>query len=207
MIISHKYKFIFFALPKTGTHSIRFALRPHLGENDEEHVALFHNSKFDIQEFETRNNGHFSVKEILPHLSEEVWNTYYKFTFVRNPWDRFVSAVVFKNKQLQNRTEFVSPFIDKFIHKPNFIDNIFYKPQYDYLTDNNGKQCMDFIGKTENMEADYHKICNHLGIPIEKIDVRNSTSRKGYQDILSPESKIKIEEIYKNDVEHFSYSF
>jgi hypothetical protein len=178
-----------------------------LDESDEEHVALFHQSKFDIEEFKTRNNGHFSVQEIQPHLSEEIWNSYYKFTFVRNPWDRFVSAVVFKNKQLQNHPELVQPFIEKFIHKPNFTQNIFYKPQYDYLVNQKGKQCMDFIGKTENMESDYHKICNHLGIPIEKIEVRNSTSRKQYQNVLSEKSKLKIEEIYKNDINEFGYSF
>lgn len=207
MIISHKYKFIFFAIPKTGTHSIRFALRPHLGEQDEEHVALFHQSKFDIEEFKNRANGHFSVQEIQPHLTKEVWDTYYKFTFVRNPWDRFVSAVIFKNKKLQEVPQLVPQFIEKFLDKMNFTDNLFYKPQYDYLIDDNGKFEMDFVGKTEDMEQDYQKICKHLGIPIEQIDQRNSTKRKQYKDVLNDKTKQKIEEIYQNDIKHFSYSF
>lgn len=207
MIISHKYKFIFFALPKTGTHSIRFALRPHLGEHDEEHVALFHQSKFDIEEFKTRNNGHFSVQEIMPHLRKEVWDTYYKFTFVRNPYDRFVSAIVFTNKNLQKHPALVKPFIEKFVTKPGFEENIFFKPLYDYLINEAGNFCMDFIGKTETMEQDYQKICTHLGIPIESIGIENSTKRNTYQEALSPLSKLKIEEIYKNDIEKFRYSF
>jgi hypothetical protein len=48
MIISHKHKFIFFAIPRTGTHAIRFALRPFLGEEDWEQVGLFKNSLIPI---------------------------------------------------------------------------------------------------------------------------------------------------------------
>ena len=41
MIISHQHRFIFAAVPKTGTHSVRQALREHMSEEDIEQVGLF----------------------------------------------------------------------------------------------------------------------------------------------------------------------
>ena len=39
MIISNRHRFIFFAVPKTGTHSVRQALRPFLADDDMEQVG------------------------------------------------------------------------------------------------------------------------------------------------------------------------
>ena len=40
MIVSHRHRSIFFALPHTGTHAIRAALRPFLGSDDWEQEGL-----------------------------------------------------------------------------------------------------------------------------------------------------------------------
>lgn len=94
MILSHKHKFIFLCNGKTGTTSIEKALQP-------------------FQEGEEYN---FYIKGVCPNrhvypaiikacLPKDVWNSYYKFTFVRNPWDLFVSSWKYRYsrhlKQLQ----------------------------------------------------------------------------------------------------------
>ena len=96
MIVSHKHKFIFIAIPKTATHAIRFALRPHLGNEDWEQVDLFHKSRLPFNDFKNINHGHISAIEAKKVLGEEVWDNYFKFSFVRNPYDRFVSYAFFK---------------------------------------------------------------------------------------------------------------
>ncbi len=48
MIISHRHRYIFFAVPKTGTHSVRTALRPYMDEADQEQVGLFVQKRFSI---------------------------------------------------------------------------------------------------------------------------------------------------------------
>jgi hypothetical protein len=205
MIISHKHKFIFFPIPKTGTHSIRFALRPYLDEQDEEHVALFHHSKFNIEEFKDRNNGHFSVQEIRPHLNEKVWNTYYKFCFVRNPFDRFVSTCFFKNPLIQKNTEKATAIMKLIAKKELKNKSLFYRPQLHYLIDFNGEIAIDFIGKLENMQTDYELICKKINIPILTLDQLNTSTHENYSDYYDKELEQLVLELYFEDFQKFNY--
>ena len=50
MIISNLHRFIFVAVPKTGTHSVRQALREHMGPDDLEQVRLFVEKRFPMPE-------------------------------------------------------------------------------------------------------------------------------------------------------------
>jgi hypothetical protein len=207
MIISHKYKFIFFAIPKTGTHSIRFALRPHLGSEDEEHVGLYHHSRLNIDAFKDRINGHMSVKEIRPYISDEIWNTYYKFCFVRNPWDRFVSAVFFKNKEIQENEKYAAALMKYTIEEASTTKGMFYRPQTGYLTNDEEQLAMDFIGKTETIQADYNKICKYLGIPSQQLEQVNTSKHKDYSRYYDTELKEKVANFYQQDIENFNYQF
>jgi hypothetical protein len=205
MIISHKHKFIFFPIPKTGTHSIRFAVRPYLDEQDEEHVALFHHSKFNIEAFNDRKNGHFSVQEIRPHLSDEIWNTYYKFCFVRNPFDRFVSTCFFNNPQIKNNPEMASAFLKLIAKKELKNKSLFYRPQQHYLIDRNGDIAINFIGKLENMQADYELICEKIKIPMRTLDQLNTSMHENYATYYDEELEQLVVELYLEDFQKFNY--
>lgn len=207
MIISHKHKFIFFAIPKTGTHSIRFALRPYLADEDEEHVSLFHNARLNIDDFKDRANGHMSVQEIRPHITDEIWNSYFKFCFVRNPWDRFVSTVFFKNEHVQQEDKYAYPLMKYTIDKETDNTSLFYRPQTAYLIDEANNLAMDFIGRTENMQADYETICKHLNIPCQQLERKNTSQHHHYHNYYDNELQQKVGSLYRQDIENFGYSF
>ena len=71
MIVSGLHKFIFAAIPKTGTHSVRQALRAHLGPQDLEQVGLFVQKKFPIPELARLQHGHLSLAQVQPYLRPE----------------------------------------------------------------------------------------------------------------------------------------
>lgn len=98
MIISHQHRFIFAAVPKTGTHSIRQALREHLSADDIEQVGLFVNKRFPYEDLAAIRHGHLSLEQVRPYLGEEAFGQYFKFAFVRNPYDRFVSYCAFMTR-------------------------------------------------------------------------------------------------------------
>lgn len=79
MLISHKYKFIFIHNPRTGGTSIRKMLYPCLSETDikgsDNNPYYFHSTALELQQ----------------EIPSDIWNSYFKFVFVRNPWDKAVS--------------------------------------------------------------------------------------------------------------------
>ena len=99
MIISALHKFIFVAIPKTGTHSVRRALREHLGLKDIEQVGLFVQKQFPIPDLAQLQHGHLSLEQVRPYLSPETFKACFKFAFVRNPFDRFVSYCAFITRE------------------------------------------------------------------------------------------------------------
>ena len=207
MIISHKYKFIFFAVPKTATHAIRFALRPHLGQDDEEHVFSFKPSKLNIDAFQDRKNGHFTVDEIKPYLSEEIWNTYYKFSFVRNPFDRFISLCFFHFKALKHTSEHVDQLVLKFASSSSESKPELFKPQTRFLYDGGRQTPLDYIGRFENIQNDFNKVCHTLNIPSTKLEMINSSIHEPYLTYYKNEDLLDlVEEMYKEDILHFGYS-
>ena len=207
MIISHKYKFIFFAVPKTATHAIRFALRPHLGPDDEEHVFQVKNTKFNIPEFQDRKNGHFTVDEIKPHISDEVWNSYYKFSFVRNPFDRFISLSFFHFKALKNSSGHINQLLIKLAKAKTESRPEMFKSQTVFLYENDRQTPMDFIGRFENIQSDFNKFCDLMNIPATDLQEVNSSNHKHYLEYYqSNELRELVQLLYEDDIHHFNYT-
>ena len=98
MIVSHSHRYIFTAIPKTGTHSVRRALREHMVDGDIEQVGLFADKRFPFEELAAARHGHLGLAQVRPFLGEEVFASYFKFAFVRNPFDRFVSYCAFMTR-------------------------------------------------------------------------------------------------------------
>ena len=87
MILSHEHKFIFISNGKTGTSSIETALRSY------QEGAAF---KIGVE-------GLYTPKHVPPvvlrsQLGPKIWDEYFIFTFVRNPWDWFVSQYFWNHK-------------------------------------------------------------------------------------------------------------
>ena len=74
MIISSLHKFIFVAIPKTGTHSVRQALARTHGPDDIEQVGLFVNKRFPIAELARAQHGHLGLQQVRPYLRPEEWD-------------------------------------------------------------------------------------------------------------------------------------
>ena len=207
MIISHKHRFIFFAVPKTGTHSIRQALRPHLDSGDEEQVRLFEQHSFSQPELKAVGHGHLSVQQVRPVLGAETFDRYFKFAFVRNPWDRFISFCAFISRATGRFEDDPHGFMARMIHSPPPLQQMLYQPQAALLTDQDGRLAMDFVGRVEDMEQDYQRICQHLQLEARPLEQVNSSRHRPYVDYYSPQLRDVVAEKYQQDIEMFGYRF
>lgn len=205
MIISHKHKFIFFAIPKTGTHSVRQALRQQLGPDDIEQVGLFVQKRFSFPELKDFTSGHVSVNQIRPVLGEKVFNEYYKFAFVRNPFDRFVSYCSFMSRDTgafaAQPREFMKYILTEL--KPN--DHLLYMSQYEFIVDQNEKLAVDYVGRNESMQDSYSRICLEIGIPATELSIVNSSQHRPYMEYYDDEIHSLVSNVYGKDIDMFGY--
>jgi hypothetical protein len=207
MIVSHTHRFIFAAIPKTGTHSVRQALREHLGDNDIEQVGLFVNKRFPFAELAATRHGHLGLAQVRPFLGEEVFASYFKFAFVRNPFDRFVSYCAFMTRQSGEFDRAPQQVMRHVLFQLRPMQHILFQPQYTLLVDADGKLLSDCVGRVEEMQESYDAICVRIGIPSRPLEQVNSTRRGDYRQYYDQQLIDGVSELYRRDLDLFGYGF
>ena len=205
MIISHKHRFIFFAVPRTATHTIRQALRAHLGEEDWEQQMLTRVQTIPIPEISAIKHGHVSFQQIERRLSTENWATYFKFSFVRNPLDRYVSICFFLNRQNHEFTGNEVACMKQGLEIPRFRQRILVVPQSGLLTDAEGTIAMDYVGRYELLQTSYDEICRHIGIESVRLTKTNTSNHMSYENYYDEALRDRISRFYRSDFELFGY--
>lgn len=206
MIISFARKFIFAAIPKTGTHAVRQALRANLAPEDIEQVGLFVERKFPIPELAALGHGHLTLQEVRPHLPPEQFDSFFKFAFVRNPFDRFISYCAFMTRvrgELETKPHQVMRF---YIDKPQW-QHVLFQPQHHFVCDAAGSLLTDYIGRVEEMQQSYDHIAHRIGIPTTALQKVNATRRRDYRSYYTPELVDEVAKLYARDLELFGYEF
>lgn len=146
--------------------------------------------------------GHETIRDYT------VGENTFSFSFVRNPWDRFVSAVVCQYKYIQATKEQFNKFVLEDCTDGEFPTNgvhrIHFLPQYHFLIDVYANIGVDFVGRFENIQSDWRKVCATVGVKAELAHHRK-VRHMPYKDYYTPESWDIIGKLYQRDVELFGY--
>ena len=207
MIISHQHKFIFFAVPKTATHAIREALRQHVGPDDWEQQVLFGKQALPIPEIAKIQHGHISAQQIRPYLEPAAWDEYFKFGFVRNPYDRFVSICFFLNRANPGFARTAESFMKRALSVPRFRQRVLVRPQYRQLTDEHGDLALDYVGRYEDLQSSYDEVCSRIGVPTTELGRKNPSKHRSYTSYYDDELRDIVGEFYADDLRLFGYDF
>lgn len=207
MILSHRHRFIFFAIPKTGTHAIRFALRQHLGETDEEQVQLFVQKAMPYPDIARIRHGHIRWGEIRAAVSPETWAGYFKFAVVRNPWERFVSYCAFMTRETARFAADPRGTMAAVLDSPEHHQRIIFRPQHEFICDGDGQIMVDFVGRHEAMQGSYDTVCARLGLPAATLERVNESKHGPWRDYYDDALKARVARVYARDIEIFSYAF
>ena len=154
------------------------------------------------------------VKERLKPLSEslnyDIFENFYKFGVIRNPFDTIVSHYYWRNS-INNKNSKTITFKDTLKE----IETNKY-PNYGLLNlnklmDKNFEEILcDKIIKYEDLNKELSLVFNKIGIPFDgklKIFKKKSNRNKNYKEFFDKNASKIIEEIYWKDIEMFNYSF
>jgi len=201
-MINHKHKFIFIHINKCGGCTINNILSGKFGgHNDAPTYMLKYPNKF---------------------------NSYFKFTSVRNPWDRAVSFYHYHVKRKWDLkwdwdatnapafAEFVKTTSSYTKQKQESINQNTPWPcthskrmsnQLDWITDENGNIIVDYIMRLENLQKDIDIVCDKIGIAKKQLPHINRSNHKHYTEYYDDETREIIAEKYARDIEYFGYKF
>ena len=205
MIISHKHRFIFFAVPRTATHAVRQALRAHLDDGDWEQQALFGKERIPVPGIAAVRHGHISFQQLKSNLQAETWSSYFKFGFVRNPFDRYVSTCFFLNRRNPGFAGNEAGFMRQALGNTRFLQRVLVRPQHHLLTDDNGTLMMDYVGRYETLQESFDEICRHIGLAPSKLTRKNASRHRSYECYYDATLKQAVAGYYRKDFELFGY--
>lgn len=213
-MISHEKKCIFVEIPKTGSTSVRAVLgsppRPHLNICQIKHEMMQSWTRYGGRKNRLLAGLYLLLEEQKrARIGLRRFESYFKFGFVRNPWDRVVSLYR-RREGLQLRekmtfTEFVSWIrysSSTSIHATPHVN------QLDWLVDPHGELLVDFVGRFENLAQDWAKIASRLELPARlEHKNRNPMQQKHYTEFYDKRTREIIADRFRVDIEYFGYRF
>ena len=151
-------------------------------------------------------------REVLQSYSLSEIMDIFKFTIVRNPWDKAVSAFFFFQKRrgwkFIDRNETFQNFVKTRLRMERIKHNLI-RDHFDFQYPKaffNGEVFVDFIGRLENIKHDWEIISSIIGCS-PNLPHKNKSKHEPYRHYYDEETKAIIADIYATDIELFGYSF
>ena len=211
---SHKVKFIFLGINKTGTTSIRSVLKKYGGKGKHTH---FYNGSCNnglLLSHKNKSRCKYDNQHII-YPDKINLDSYYKFAIVRNPWDRLISLYKWGKQIKKTNKNYHTYSFKDFIMTLHTAESPFpelrqvylpTKPMLDWVRDKDGCIITDFIGRFENIERDWAVITEKLGIS-DRLPHLYTTKREHYGRYYDDEMARKVADLYEEDIRYFNYKF
>ncbi|MEW6989440.1 sulfotransferase family protein [Colwelliaceae bacterium 6441] len=235
-MICHQDKCLFVHIPKTAGQSIESIFVKRLGLTWQEREALLLKPNSEPSKGPPRL-AHLKAGEYTScgHISTRLYQQYFKFSFVRNPWERIVSEYNYRRSHgdaiyQQDFKSFLFNSFPQVCDDNYLLAKDYYRhviPQVDFLYDQEGNCLVDFIGRFETLQQDFDKVCKQLALDLTTLPHKNKTAANGflayfkrnffslfnqrqkkhYSHYIDLESREYIAEIYAKDISVFGYHF
>ena len=200
-MISFQKRFLFVHIPKTAGNSIQSILRNY----SEDEIVVLRGEQDGIERFGLRNPNykikkHSTLAEYREALGEDRFRKLYKFTCVRNPWDRMVSYYFRPTRDLMswNRKEFKKMILNAF-------------SVADYLRLAEGEEDpfrnVDYVMRFETLADDFRHVSAALDIPAAPLPQYNRSSREHYAKYYDDELRELVRKRFAPEIERFGYTF
>lgn len=243
--INHDKKAIFINIPKTGRTYISENLVKYYGfteyldgdYEDEYTLEQIENETFDINKINSKKsffnkdigiinyfkNSKYLNKKI--NLNDDKWKDYFKFCFVRNPYERVVSGYEYVISKAMQKAEFfkskrsslqITPLtFEQFLNQNKTSFNDFnyihvFRNQTFQIIDENNNIFVDYIAKYENIEDEFRYILKKIGFTNDEIEHEteplNVTKHEHFKYYYENNNILNIiNNLYNEDFDNFNY--
>ena len=233
------FKALYTHIPKTGGTSIKDAFEPIKDSLvvTENSTIIKKHSQMQLEHLKVlnfRKSNSMRKKEVL---GAEVWDNLYKFAFVRNPWDRYVSNWQWLALRLGQRNSWVMRGwrgIDGHVSFESFVkqmeacysdppqlhpyqhDKWHIRNQIHHLVDYEGNIMLDHVGRFENLVDDFNTICKELELDVSLPHLNYFGHQEGlpmrkqkphYSSYYTDELVEIVRKRSQADIEAFDYKF
>lgn len=227
-MICREYKCLFVHVPKSAGQSIEQFFMDRLGLDwDEDRATVLLGDNPDPSRG-TQKLAHLSAHEYVNDgfVPADEFESLFKFSFVRNPYERIVSEYRYRNYFHHHS---FSDFVQNKLPKPGWDDKYRHvMPQYEMLYGPDGNLLVDFVGRFENLQGDFDEVCRQLGIENSELPHRNKSDKKSrnlkrrfrnvlfrngenskrhYTEFYDDKTRVAVENLYRKDIEAFGYRF
>jgi len=200
-MISLQKHFLFVHIPKTAGNSIQTALRDY----SEDQLVALRKEQDGIERFGLRNPNynikkHSTLAEYRDALENEQFRSLYKFSCVRNPWDRMVSYYFTptQSPETWDRKKF-RKMISKIVSVADYLR--LDEDDEDPFTN------VDYIMRFENLAEDFRTVCGKVGISAATLPRYNRSNREHYSKYYDDELRELVRTQFAAEIERFGYTF
>ena len=166
-----------------------------------------------------KTGDHRTIADYKLCFGKKEFDSFFKFTFVRNPWDRLLSAYMYLKgggrnesdykwsvKYLSSYTTFEA-FVTDWVNKDNIRLGLHFRPQFEFLCDEDGVPEVDFVGYYESINSDYEYIKQKIGSGGKLTSNNKTSNKKDYRQYYSDRTIAIVESVYSDDIRIFGYTF
>jgi hypothetical protein len=147
---------------------------------------------------------HLSARQIRLRAGEQRWASYFKFSVVRNPWDRIVSMFA-TGWWMGDQRQGDAPAA--FQH---FIENLAPHPHEIYSSLHYSEiinEKLDLIIRYEALQDGFDKVCKAVNRPRMMLGHQEARERLHYSVYYNDHTRRQVGELFKKDIEHYGYAF
>jgi len=161
---------------------------------------------------------HYTALEYRTIFGAADFGRYFKFTFVRNPWDRVLSAYSYLQRGGWNESDrqWAATNLAQYTSFEHFVLNglprsdirsfMHFRPQEEFVCDWLGRPLVDFVGRFERLAEDFTDICGRIGVSAE-LQQTNPSDHLNYKDAFSRQMVAVVRRHYRSDIDLFRYDF
>jgi len=162
------------------------------------------------------SSSHLTWRDFY-NSDKDKFEQYFKFSFVRNPFDRLCSAYRYLSNGGMNeidlywRKKYIEPYRD-FEEFVNIGLEIAIKrkaehflPQHEFIYANCKTLKVDYLGRYETIDTDFEKICERIGV-YSKLPLKNDSGRKkDFMKNFSSDMENTVRKLYAIDFDLLGY--